>query len=70
MTAACNFISLGEKVLSCRVFSSEVTAAILVSQNNEMAAILLLKTNPMGLKLYSYSIISYCFSSPIWPPVT
>ena len=57
-------------VVVYRVFSHEVTAAILASQNNEMVAILVSQTNPIGLKLYSYLKISYCFSTPIWPPVT
>ena len=48
-----------------RVFSHDVTAAMLVSQNNEMAAILVSQnnemaamlvsqTNPLGVGLFSY----------------
>ena len=32
----------------------DVTAAILVSQANETAAMLMLKTNPVGVELFSY----------------
>ena len=38
-----------------RVFSHEVTAAILVSQNNEMAAMLVSQTNPGGVEFLSYA---------------
>ena len=43
------------KTLLCvyRVFSHDVTAAILVSQNNETAAMLVTQTNPMGDELFS-----------------
>ena len=36
-----------------RVFSHDVTAAILVSQNNETAAMLVSRTNPLGVELFS-----------------
>ena len=45
-----------------RVFSHNVTAAILVSQNNEMAAMLVSQTNPVGIELFSYENASFCFS--------
>ena len=35
-------------------FSYDVTAAILVSQNNETAAMLVYQTNPAGIQLFSY----------------
>ena len=38
-----------------RVFSHDVTAAILVSQNNETAAMLVSQTNPVGVELFSYA---------------
>ena len=38
-----------------RVFSHDVTAAILVSQNNETAAMLMSQTNPLGVELFSYA---------------
>ena len=40
---------MGLQYDSYRWFSPEVTAAIFVSQNNEMAAIFVLQINPMGL---------------------
>ena len=45
-----------------RVFSHDVTAAILVSQNNEMAAMLVSHTNPLGIELFSYANAFFCFS--------
>ena len=38
-----------------RVFSHEVTSAILVSQNNETAAMLVSQTSPLGVELFSYA---------------
>ena len=43
-----------------RVFSHDVTAAILVSQNNEMAAMLVSQTNPVGVELLSYANAFFC----------
>ena len=40
---------------SYRVFSHDVTAAILESQNNETAAMLVSQTNPVGDELFSYA---------------
>ena len=37
-----------------RAFSHDVTAAILLFQNNEMAAMLVFKTSPVGVELFSY----------------
>ena len=45
-----------------RVFSHDVTAAILVSQNNEMAAMLVSQTNPLGVELFSYANTFFCFN--------
>ena len=36
-----------------RVFSHDVTAAILISQNNETAAMLVFQTNPQGVELFN-----------------
>ena len=36
-----------------RVFSHDVTAAILVSQNNKTAAMLVSQTNPVGVEPFS-----------------
>ena len=43
-----------------RSFSHDVTAAILVYQNNETAAILVYQTNPVGVKLFSYVKNFFC----------
>ena len=53
-----------------RVFSHDVTAAMLVSQNKEMAAMLVSQTKPLGIELYFYAITFFCFSKPICPVVT
>ena len=45
-----------------RVFSYDVTAAILVPQNNETAAMLVSQTSPFGVKLFSYAHTSFCFN--------
>ena len=38
-----------------RVFSRDITAAILLSQNNETAAMLVSQTSPLGVELFSYA---------------
>ena len=43
-----------------RVFSHDVTAAILVSQNNETAAMLVSQTSPVGVELFSYANPFFC----------
>ena len=45
---------------SYRVFSHDVTAAILVSQNNETAAMLVSQTSPVGIELFSYANAFFC----------
>ena len=45
---------------SYRVFSYDVTAAILVSQNSEMAALLVSQINPVGVELFSYTNAFFC----------
>ena len=45
---------------TCRVFSHDVTAAILVSQSNETAAMLVSQTNPLGVVLFSYANDFFC----------
>ena len=40
--------------------SHDVTAAILVSQNNETAAMLVSPTSPVGVELLSYANAFYC----------
>ena len=49
-----------------RVFSHDVTAAILVSQNNETAAMLVSQTNPVGVELFSYVKTFFCFNTFAW----
>ena len=43
-----------------RVFSHDVTAAILVSQANETAAMLVSQTGPVGVELFSYANAFFC----------
>ena len=56
------------EILSYRVFSHDVTAAILVSQNNETEArvtnmnMLVSQTNPVGAELFSYANAFFCFN--------
>ena len=64
------FIPRGCNVVAYRVFSHDVTAAMLVSQNKEMAAMLVSQTKPLGIELYFYANTFFCFSKPIWPAVT
>ena len=45
---------------SNRVFSHDVTAAILVFQNNETAAMLVFQTSPLGVELFSYANAFFC----------
>ena len=42
------------------VFSHDVTAAILVFQNNETAAMLVSQTGPVGFELFSYANAFFC----------
>ena len=50
--------------------SRDVTAAILVFQDKETAAILVYQTSPLGVKLYFYGKILFCLSKPKWRLVT
>ena len=43
-----------------RVFSHDVTAALLVSQNSETVAMLVSHTNPFGVELFSYANDFFC----------
>ena len=49
------------------VFSHDVTTAMLVSQDKEMAVRLVAQTKPLGIELYFYANTFFCFSKPIWP---
>ena len=51
---------VGQRSRKYRVFSHDVTAAILVSQNNETAAMLVSQTNPVGVGLFSYAKAFIC----------
>ena len=42
------------------VFSHDVTAAILVPQNNETAAMFVSQTSPVGVELFSYVNAFFC----------
>ena len=57
--AKCEAIDM--KMIFYKVFSHEVTAAILVSQNNEMAAMLVSQTSPLGVELFSYANAFFCY---------
>ena len=43
-----------------RVFSHDITAAILLSQNNETAAMLVCQISPVGVELLSYANAFFC----------
>ena len=53
-------IAFRDAMKSYRVFSHDVTAAILVSQNNETAAMLVSQTSPVGVELFSYANAFFC----------
>ena len=43
-----------------RVFSHDVTAAILVFQNNKTPAMLVFQTIPVGVEFFSYANAFFC----------
>ena len=47
-------------LLSHKAYSHDVTAAILVCQNNETAAMFVFQTNPVGVGLFSYVKKFFC----------
>ena len=49
------------KLVYFRVFSRDVTAAMLMSLNTGTAAFLVSPTNPPGIELYSYANVFFCF---------
>ena len=53
-------INTSQENTSYRVFSHDVTAAILVSQNNETAVMLVSQTIPLGVVLFSYANAFFC----------
>ena len=56
----------GPIYLHYRVFSHDVTAVTLVSQDNETAAMLVSQTNPVKVELFSYANLFFC-SDKCWP---
>ena len=46
--------------MAYRAFSHDVTAAILVFQNNKAAAMLAYQTNPVGFELFFYVNTFFC----------
>ena len=51
-------------------FSHDVTAAMLVFPNKDMAAMMVYQTNPAGIELYFDGNTSFGFTNPIWLLVT
>ena len=49
-----------ENLVFYRAFSHDVTAAILVFQNNETAAMLVYPENPLGVELFSHVNAFFC----------
>ena len=52
--------SVDDAELGNRAFSHDVTAAILVFQNNETVAMLVSQTSPVGVELFSYVNTVFC----------
>ena len=50
--------------------SHDVTVAMLVSQNNEMAAMLVSWSNPPGIERYCYANVFFCFRWKTWLLIT
>ena len=50
--------------------SHDVTAAMLVSPNNEMAAMLVSRSNPPGIESYYYANVFFCFRCKTWLLIT
>ena len=53
-----NYLTKRQFSIAYRVFSHDVTVAILVSQNNKTAAMLVSQTGPVGFELFSYDAFS------------
>ena len=52
-------------IISYRVLSRDVTAAMLVSLNNGTAAMLVYPNNPLGIELYYHGNVFFCFGGKI-----
>ena len=59
--SVCTYKYDSDVVDNNRVFSHDVTAAILVSQNNETAAMLVSQTSPLRVELFSYANAFFCY---------
>jgi len=57
MSQRCVALKIG---VANRAFSHDVTAAILVFQNNEAAAMLAYQENPLGVELFSHVNAFFC----------
>ena len=55
VSMGCPLVKMVTMLAHYRVFSNDVTTAILVSQNNETAAMLVSQTSPVGVELFSYA---------------
>ena len=55
-----NLVQYFRSLYTYNVFSHDVTAAILGSQNNETAAMLVPQTGPVGVELFSYANVFFC----------
>ena len=55
-----NLVQYFRSLYIYNVFSHDVTAAILGSQNNETAAMLVPQTGPVGVELFSYANVFFC----------
>ena len=55
-----NLVQYFRSLYTYNVFSHDVTAAILVSQNNETAAMLVPQTGPVGVELFSSANAFFC----------
>ena len=56
--------------LNCRVFSRDVTMAMLVSLNKGTVAMLVSLTNPPGIELFYHANVFFCFVGKTWLLIT
>ena len=56
--------------LDYRVFTSDVTSAMLVYLNNRTAAMLVSPTNPLGIELFYHATLFLCFRGKRWLLIT
>ena len=50
-------------------FSHDITAAVLVFQSKEMAAMSVYQTKPLGIELHFHANFSFCGMKLTWPLV-